>query len=102
MGTYNHPRPHTAAELKQWRLACGIAVRDAAAIVGVLPRTWYRWERGEQASPQMLALALPEVEREIYIRRFDKRERRSLDRWLASLRRKQAAARLERGRSPEL
>lgn len=34
-------------QLKELRIACGITQREAAALVGVTPNTWARYERDE-------------------------------------------------------
>ena len=45
------PRGQVGAAIRSARLAAEITVPDAAEAVGVVPATWYDWERGKSFPP---------------------------------------------------
>jgi len=53
----------TSKELKQWRKKNGYTQRQLAKVLGVIPLTVSRWERGVREIPSFLHLTLECLEK---------------------------------------
>ena len=57
--------PVSPEEIKAWRERFGLSQTKAARLLPTEPRTWQRWEAGENEPPEYLLRALRDLEREI-------------------------------------
>ena len=58
------PPPLSATELREWRGRLGLTQERLAQELGVTFTTVWRWEKGVQAIPPMLRLALQQIEQQ--------------------------------------